>query len=91
MDKKMEIIISNDLGISVEKIRDSSWEDLEKMPKKKNEKAFKSQDMFFIDRDIHLSLGREIGMLTITINEVIRKLAYIFKKLITKWQKHSYF
>ena len=82
MDKRLEKIIAKDLGISIEEIRETSWETLVGMRKKLGESAFRPKDMFIVGGNINLTLKREMGMLDITIREMIRKVKYKFKCLL---------
>ncbi len=76
MDGKMEDIIQKDLGISVEGIRNSSWESLENRKRKTREKAFRPKHMFPVGGNINLSMRREMGMFRININELKRRVIY---------------
>ena len=72
----MEKIIANDLGISVDEIRKSSWERLESKSYHKCEKAFRPKNMFIVGGNINLSLKREMGMTRIHLSELRRKVDY---------------
>jgi hypothetical protein len=88
MNRAMEDMISRDLGLGIEKIRTSSWDELEKMPRKK-EKAFRPKDMFFIGGNINLSENREMGTAVLELRNTYRKVTYKTKCLLKDKKNES--
>lgn len=60
MNSKMEQMISKDLGVEIKKIREASWDELDRLPKKIREKAFRPKNMLVVGRNINLAENREI-------------------------------
>lgn len=77
----MEEMISRDLGLEINKIRMSSWDELCKIPKK-NEKAFRPEDMFLISGNINLAEKREMGMTMLELRNFYRKVKYNIRCLL---------
>lgn len=80
--KSMEEIIAKDLGISVDEIRRADWSELEKRPRKFNERSFRPKDSFPINGNINLALGREMGITCRSIREFKRGVCYKLKCLL---------
>lgn len=81
MNKKMEQMILQDLGMDVSTIRKSSWEKLDKVPYNRKERPFRP-DMFSVTGNIHLIEGREMGMTMVKIHSFFRKVRYELKCLL---------
>lgn len=82
MKKKMEQMVSKDLGIEIERIRKLSWDELDKFPKKKWEKPFRPKDMFIVGGNINLAENREMGTIGIELRNTYRKVMYEIKCLL---------
>lgn len=82
MDKRMEKIVSKDLKMPIEQIRNLSWNKLERQQYGIKERAFRPQDMFVVGGNINLTLKREMGLTKIGINETMRKVKYRIKCLL---------
>lgn len=80
----MNQIIAKDLGITVEEIRKTEWNDLEKMPRNFNKIPFRPNNIFPINGNINLALNREMGMKKINFNEFKRGVCYKIKCLLRK-------
>lgn len=89
MDKQMEKIISNDLKMPIEQIRDYSWNKLEKKPYEFKERAFRPKGMFVVGGNINLTLGREMGLTRVGVNERIREVKYRIQCLLKNKRKES--
>ena len=61
MNKGMEKMISRDLGMDINTIRESSWSDLLKRPRR-TQKAFRPKNMFLVSGNINLAQNRIMGM-----------------------------
>lgn len=84
MNRAMEEMISRDLGLAIKKIRSSSWDDLDKIPRKRG-KAFHPKDMFLVGGNINLAEYREMGMTVLGLRNIYRKVKYKIKcSLINK-------
>ena len=81
MNGAMEEMISRDLGIEIKKIRTSSWDDLRKIPRKR-EKAFRPKDMFLVGGNINLAENREMGTTILGLRNLYRKVIYKIKCLL---------
>ncbi len=81
MNKAMEEMISRDLGLEIKKIRTSSWDELGKIPRKK-EKAFRPKDMFLVGGNINLAENKEMGMTVLGLRNIYRKVTYKTKCLL---------
>ena len=81
MNRAMEEMISRDLGLEIKKIRTSSWDELEKIPRKR-EKAFRPKDMFLVGGNINLAENREMGMTVLGLRNIYRKVIYKIKCLL---------
>lgn len=82
MNRKMEMIIAQDLKMDVIKIRKLSWNELDKKPYNIFERPFRPKNEFIIGGNINLSLNREMGMVFVNIHEIIRKAEYKIKCLL---------
>lgn len=82
MDKQMEQIISSDLNMPIEQIRELSWNKLEKRFYGIKERAFRPEGLFAVGGNINLTLGREMRMIRVGINEILRKAQYRVKCLL---------
>lgn len=80
--RTMEEIIENELGISVDEIRKTEWETLEKRPRNVLKLPFRPRDMFQINGNINLALNRDMGTLTLRIREFKRGVCYKIKCLL---------
>ena len=77
----MEEMIARDLGLEIKKIRTSSWNTLEKIPRKR-ETAFRPKDMFIVSGNINIAGNREMGMADMEIRNFYRKVLYKAKCLL---------
>lgn len=82
MERKMEQIISKDLGIGIRQIRKLTWEELDKLPKKKRGKSFRPKDMFIVAGNINLAENHEMGKIGLELRNTYRKVAYKVRCLI---------
>lgn len=82
MNKKMEQMISKDLGVGIGKIRELSWEELDRFPKKIREKSFRPKNMFIVGGNINLAEEREMGKVTLELRNTYRKVVYRVKCLL---------
>ena len=76
MNRAMEEMISRDLGLAIKKIRTSSWDDLDKIPRKRG-KAFRPKDMFLVGGNINLAEYREMGMTVLGLRNIYRKVKLV--------------
>ena len=84
MEKQMEQMISEDLGIDIDTIRESSWNELEKRQhkvKKLWEPGFRPANIFLVGGNINLAQGREMGTFWLEIRCKIREVEYKLKCL----------
>ncbi len=81
MNRAMEKMISRDLGLEIKKIRTSSWDELDKIPRKR-EKAFRPKDRFLVGGNINLVENREMGMTALELRNIYRKVIYKIKCLL---------
>ncbi len=81
MNRAMGEMISRDLGLELKQIRTSSWNDLCKIPRKR-EKAFRPKDMFLVGGNINLAENREMGMTILELRNIYRKAIYKIKCLL---------
>lgn len=82
MNKKMEAMISKDLGIGINKIRRKSWEELDRYPKRGRGKAFRPKNMFIVGGNINLAEKREMGKIGLELRNTYRKVMYKVKWLL---------
>lgn len=82
MNKKMEQMISKDLGIEIKKIREKTWGELDKFPRKGIEKSFRPKHMFIVGGNINLAENREMGKISLELRNIYRKVMYQFKCLL---------
>ena len=82
MNVKMEKMISKDLGIGINQIRESSWDDLERFPGKRRGKAFRPKNIFIVGGNINLAENREMGKTAVELRNIYRKVAYRVKCLL---------
>lgn len=81
MNRAMEEMISRDLGLAIKKIRSSSWDDLDKIPRKRG-KAFRPKDMFLVGGNINLAENREMGMTVLGLRNIYRRVIYKIQCLL---------
>ena len=81
MNRKMEQMISKDLGIGIGQIRKSSWDELDKFPREIRKRAFRPKNMFIVGGNINLAENREMGKFVIELRNAYRKVAYKVKCL----------
>lgn len=81
MNRAMEDMISRDLGLGIKKIRTASWDELDRLPRKK-EKAFRPKDMFLVGGNINLAENREMGTTVLALKNTYRKVIYKTKCLL---------
>lgn len=82
MNSRMEQMISKDLGLGIGQIRKSSWDELDRFPKKKREKAFRPKNMFIVGGNINLAENREMGKVGVELRNTYRKVIYGVKCLL---------
>ena len=82
MLKKMEQMLSKDLGMDVERIRKESWNELDKLSGKKIGVPFRPKDMFIVGGNINLASGREMGKVSLELRNTYRKVIYKAKCLL---------
>lgn len=82
MNRKMEQMISKDLGIGIRQIRKLSWDELDRFPKKIGEKSFRPKNMFIVGGNINLAENREMGKIRIELRNTYRKAVYKVKCLL---------
>ena len=88
MDKQMEKMFAQDLGISVDSIRNASWRELDKLSKRNKERPFRPKNMFVIGGNIHLAQNHTMGMTRINFNDFCREVIYQIRCL-TKTKKRT--
>ena len=76
MIKRMEQIISKDVGMNIEGIRCSSWSTLEKQKKNFLEQPFRPKEMFIVGGNINLAENREMGKILLEIRSIVREVAF---------------
>lgn len=82
MNRKMEQMISKDLGIEIAQIRKESWDKLDKLPKKIGEKSFRPKNLFITGGNINLAENREMGKIGLELRNTYRKAVYKVKCLL---------
>ena len=82
MNKQMEAMISKDLGMDINKIRKSSWKELDKTVNKEKGKAFRPKNVFIVGGNINLAENREMGLFAITLRNFYREVVYKCKCLM---------
>lgn len=88
MNRKMEQMISKDLGIKIGQIRKLSWKELDRLPNKKiGERSFRPKNMFIVGGNINLAENREMGKLKMELRNTYRKAVYRVKCLL-KYKKN---
>ena len=75
--------------MSIEQIRKMSWNELEKRHYGMRERAFRPEGMFSVGGNINLSLGREMGMMRVSVHEKMREVNYRIKCLFKNKRKES--
>ena len=68
MNIQMETMISKDLGMNIDKVRKSSWKELDKTVNKEKGKVFRPD--------------KEVGLFTITLRNFYRNILYKCKCLM---------
>ena len=81
MNKGMERLISQDLGMDIAQIRESTWCELLNAPRK-NGRAFRPKNMFLVSGNINLAQNRTMGTRLLNIRNIIRKALYEIKCLV---------
>ena len=81
MNRAMEDMISRDLGLGIKKIRTSSWDELNRLPRKRG-KAFRPKDMFLVGGNINLAENREMGTAVLALKNIYREVIYKTKCLL---------
>lgn len=82
MNKAMENLISHDLGMNIEDIREATWEELLKIPYNKTQKRFRPKNMFLVSGNINLAQNRTMGMRGLDFKNTIRKALYKIRCLM---------
>lgn len=80
MNKGMEELISKELNMDINKIRESTWNELLKMPRRKG-KAFRPKNTFLVSGNINLTENRTMGTWLLNIRNIYRKVLYEVKCL----------
>lgn len=86
MNKGMEKLISDELNMDINKIRESTWNELLKMPHKKEE-PFRPKNMFLVSGNINLTENRTMGTRLLNLRNNYRKALYAIKCLTHKKQR----
>ena len=86
MNKGMEKMISRDLGMDINTIRESSWSDLLKRPRR-TQKAFRPKNMFLVKWKYKFSSKSDYGNARRKHEESYRKGIYEIKCLLKHMRK----
>lgn len=81
-------MISRDLGMDINTIRESSWSDLLTRPRH-TKRAFRPKNMFLVSGNINLAQNRIMGMHAVNIRNNYRKGIHEIKCLLKRMKRTS--
>lgn len=88
MKEETKNIIANQVGISIEQIQTSSWDDIERnIFKRLKFKTFRPDHYFQVNGNIHMKQNRYMGTARIDFFNTLRYIRYKLKCLIRNCKK----